>query len=49
MLTWNMNHWRRSPETREQSWRWLDAQLAAGTDIALLQETVVPDEYATAP
>jgi exonuclease III len=45
VLAWNMNHWQRSPEQREQSWRWLDSRFEAGTDIALLQETVVPFEY----
>lgn len=46
VLTWNLNHWRQSPESRRAAWAHLDGTLAdaTGWDIALLQECVVPAE-----
>jgi endonuclease/exonuclease/phosphatase family metal-dependent hydrolase len=38
VVTWNMDHWRRSPDVRAEAWSYLEHELRP--DIALLQETI---------
>lgn len=38
IVTWNMDHWRRSQDLRDRAWRYLSEELHP--DVALLQESV---------
>jgi endonuclease/exonuclease/phosphatase family metal-dependent hydrolase len=38
--TWNMDHWKRTPQQRRDAWSFL--QSGSGADVMLLQESVVP-------
>src|ERR1700733_4778629 len=40
LVTWNMDHWRRSAELRAEAWTYLEAELRP--DVALVQESVPP-------
>ncbi|HXN33424.1 MAG TPA: endonuclease/exonuclease/phosphatase family protein [Polyangiaceae bacterium] len=44
IVTWNMNHWKRSREARAKAWEYLRREL--GADVALVQEAVPPPESA---
>lgn len=44
VATWNMDHWRRTPEQRRLAWQSIQSELRA--DIALLQECVAPPHHA---
>lgn len=41
IITWNMDHWKRTTEQRELAWKYLIDTI--DPDIALLQEVVPPD------
>lgn len=42
VVSWNMNHWPRSPDARSKAWSFLRHDLSA--DIALVQEAVPPSD-----
>ncbi len=42
IVTWNMDHWKRTREAREMAWNYLDQTIAP--DIALVQEAVPPTD-----
>lgn len=42
VVTWNMDHWKRTVQTRRDAWSYLASSL--GADITLLQECVAPRE-----
>ena len=46
-ISWNMNHWRQSPETRAMAWDHLAGALEEQTDwdVALLQECLPPPTW----
>jgi endonuclease/exonuclease/phosphatase family metal-dependent hydrolase len=41
--TWNMDHWKRTRQQREKAWEYLETR--SGTDVMLLQESVVPSSF----
>ena len=40
--TWNMDHWKRTLQQRQDAWRYL--QKESNADVMLLQETVAPPD-----
>jgi exonuclease III len=47
LVTWNLNHWRQSPESRAAAWDYLAGPLAdlVDWDVALLQECSPPADW----
>jgi len=47
VVTWNLNHWRQSQETRAEAWEYLAGPLAEQVDwdVALLQECAPPKDW----
>jgi endonuclease/exonuclease/phosphatase family metal-dependent hydrolase len=47
VISWNLNHWRQSPETRAMAWDHLDDALSKEVDwdVALLQECLPPEDW----
>ena len=40
--TWNMDHWKRTPQQRKDAWEYLQTESKA--DVMLLQESVAPSD-----
>ena len=46
--TWNMDHWKRTPQQRQDAWR-LPKNVESKSDVMLLQESVAPSQACPAP